>query len=247
MSEAERSDLGRRSLQHTACLMMEGGVSWHWPLRRWNSLILRISNEELAADALADGTGVLVLVPHFGNWEFLSQYLGQRFQVTGLYDPPRIRNLEKWIRRARERSGSVLLPISARGLRGFYTALGDDRLCALLPDQVPERSAGVHAEFFGQPALTMTLAHRVIRKHRPRVLIGAAQRVHGGFEVIFAPADEAVYGADPVAYAAALNTSIEALVARDPAQYQWEYKRFKRPPGNQVSVYARPDASTPPE
>jgi Kdo2-lipid IVA lauroyltransferase/acyltransferase len=36
-----------------------------------------------------------------------------------------------------------------------------------------------------------------------------------------------------------MNRAIEQLVLADPAQYQWDYKRFKRPPPGQPYPYPR--------
>jgi KDO2-lipid IV(A) lauroyltransferase len=154
-----------------------------------------------------------------------------------LYDPPRLAALDPVIRGARSRAGARLLPIEPGGLRAFYAALRAGRLTALLPDQVPPRDGGEYADFFGRPALTMTFAHRLIRRLDPVVLLAAAIRVDGGFCIRFDEVDEAIRDPDPATSAAAMNRAVEALVRRFPAQYQWEYKRFKRPPPGQPDAY----------
>ena len=46
-------------------------------------------------------------------------------------------------------------------------------------------------------------------------------------------APDTVGADDTVAGATALNAAIEAIARRDPAQYQWTYKRYTlRPPGS---------------
>jgi KDO2-lipid IV(A) lauroyltransferase len=57
------------------------------------------------------------------------------------------------------------------------------------------------------------------------------------FDVTFEPLGEEVRAPDALVAATALNAAIEKLVARDPAQYQWEYARFKRPPVGVRSPY----------
>ena len=233
----ERARLARRSLQQTARLLAEAGVLFHWPRDRWAAL-LTVSGAEHIECAQAAGRGVLILAPHFGNWECLALYLG-RYGATGLYDPPRIASLEQPLREARERSGLRMLPIDRRGLRGVYEALNAGKVAALLPDQVPQRSAGVYVPFFGHPALTMTFAHRLIQRAEPTVLMGIARRVAYGFSVEFAPLPEAIRSDSAEVSAATMNNAIEALVRSDPSQYQWEYKRFRRQP--------RPDSGRAPD
>lgn len=236
LSATEADALTLRSLQHTAALLTESGVVFHWRRERWLPLVRRVQGESLIRDAIGSESGVLLLAPHLGNWEFLSLYLG-RYDFLALYDPPRQRALEAPILRARRRSGGRLLPIDAAGIKSLYRVLRERGVAALLPDQVPERQAGVYAPFFGHPALTMTFAHRLIRATRPRVLICVALRVAGGFDVRIVEAGPEISHEDPEISAGAMNAAIEALVRADPAQYQWEYKRFKRQPPGRPSIY----------
>ncbi len=236
LDPAARRRLARRSLEHTGQLLAETGMVFHWPEDRWRKLLMAEEGQELL-----EGRGdraVLILAPHFGNWEFLALYLG-RYGVTALYDPPTLRQLEPLILEARSRTGATLLPIDSRGLRRFYETLAQGGVTALLPDQVPARTAGVYAEFFGVPALTMSFVHRLLGRFDVDVLLAAAIRCRGGFRVRFTALDERIRDPDPVSSARAMNEAIEALVRVDPAQYQWEYKRFKGQPRGRPSPYAR--------
>lgn len=233
-----RDRIGRRSLQHAAMLLTEMGTLSHWPVDDWRRLARSIEGEDLLRGSAVDSRGVLILVPHFGNWEFLALVLGQ-YAVTALYDPPRQAALDPLIRNARSRAGATMLRIDAAGLRSFYQALRAGGVVALLPDQVPDRRAGVYAPFFGWPALTMTFAHRLLRRSDIRVVFGAALRCNGGFDVRFSEADAAIRDPDPLVSATAMNAAIESMVRTDPAQYQWEYKRFKRPPRGTPTPYPR--------
>lgn len=245
LDSAAQRRLAREAATQTAWLFAEQGAVWYWPRERWAPLIndshtrslLLSTIRDAASDEIGDGQqGTLLLVPHLGNWELLSLYLGE-FDLTALYDPPRLMSLDAPIRRARERSGSTLLPIDRRGLRGLLSALDDGGVVALLPDQVPDRRAGVYAPFFGQPALTMTLAHRLIQRTRPAVLMAAVLRTSEGFELKLKPMDDAIADPDPVVSAGVMNAAIEQLIELAPNQYQWSYKRFKRPPPGVAKLY----------
>jgi KDO2-lipid IV(A) lauroyltransferase len=238
LNDDERAVLGRKSLEETAKLVAELGMLFHWPKTRWLPLISVRGDQHIRA-ATADGRGVLILLPHFGNWECMALYLGALAGI-GLYDPPRLGPVGAALHRARERSGSTLLPIDRGGLRSFYKALAEGGITGVLPDQVPDRAAGVYAPFFRQPALTMTFVHRLIQRMRPRVLIGTATRTASGFQIEFAIVAEDVYAPEADACAAAMNRAIEQVVRADPAQYQWEYKRFRRPPPGTADPYRTP-------
>ena len=229
--------LSRRSLAQTSLLLFESGPLAHWPSERLARLVVSETGRRQLVARLDEG-GVLLLVPHFGNWEFICYVLGS-LRFVALFDPPRIRSLEYPLRRSRERFGAQLLPANAGGLRAAYRKLDAGGLVCLLPDQVPGRRAGVYAPFFGHPALTMTFAHRLIQRTRPAVMLGSARRVRGGFGLVYKPMGEDIYADEPEAFAQALNGAIEEIVRGDPAQYQWEYKRFKSEPPGHPRVYPK--------
>ena len=235
LDAGRRASLARQSLGQTARLLVEAGVLFSWPHQRWTAL-LSVTGTEHILRAQAAGQGVLILGPHFGNWECLGLYLG-KFCATVLYDPPRLGWLEEPLRKARARSGVSVLPIDRRGLRAVYRALDSGGVAGLLPDQVPARNAGVYVPFFGIPALTMTFAHRLIQRTGPTVVLGVARRDTRGFSIEFSTLPEAIYSQDPRVSAAAMNRAIEDLVRSDPSQYQWEYKRFRRQPNGARNPY----------
>jgi KDO2-lipid IV(A) lauroyltransferase len=238
MGSSARDALVRESLKHTGCLLAETGITFRWSAERLDRLVLGVEGFEPLARALVEKRGILVLAPHYGNWELFALHFG-RYHFTALYDPPRIRALEAPVRASRERTGARLLPIDASGVRSVFTALRSGQPVSLLPDQVPERRAGVYAPFFGRPALTMSFAHRLIRATRPLVVFGSCRRERDGFRIQFVEAPPAIHSERVEVSAAALNEGIEALVRSDPAQYQWEYKRYKRPPPGTADPYRR--------
>ena len=81
----------------------------------------------------------------------------------------------------------------------------------------------------------MTLVSRLIMRTGARVFCGFAERLPraGGFKVIVKEANELIYSEDLEQSAIGLNRSVEQCVEIAIAQYQWEYKRFRRRPGGE--------------
>jgi len=229
-------ELTKSSLEHTAMLAMEAGMLWHWAPERCAGYWGTITGAEVIEDALRQKRGVLVLVPHFGNWEVLSLYLG-RWGYSCLYDRPRIAGLEASMLKARSRTGGRLFPLGSKGIRSLLSTLRTGGVVALLPDQVPDAQGGVYAPFYSRPALTMTLSQRLLRATGAVPVIGAAVRTETGFDIVFETASATLSDEDAQVAATALNQSVERLIARDAPQYQWEYRRFKRPPPGLASIY----------
>lgn len=108
---------------------------------------------------------------------------------------------------------------------------------AILPDQVPSADSSVVVPFFGRTAITMSLVSKLLRRVDADVVIGTATRVRGGFTIRLEAVADAVRDPDPAVGARVINAAIETIVARDPAQYQWEYKRFRLP--DEPDIYQR--------
>jgi Kdo2-lipid IVA lauroyltransferase/acyltransferase len=234
--EAER--VARSSLRHTGCFAAESGVIWSRD-ERWKRLLVATEGVEMIDRARRHGKGVLLLAPHFGNWEILNLFLGTHCGLTALYDPPRVPGLDQIVREGRARTGSVLLPATTGGIRNLYAALKSGGVVGLLPDQVPGTAAGEYAPFFGRPALTMTLAYRLVAKLRPSVMMAHARRLpHAtGFSLGFEALPQLETCTSQGEFLARMNGAIERLVLTDKAQYQWEYKRFKGPKHAPEKIY----------
>lgn len=237
--EAQRTQLARQSLQHSSATMLELGHAWMAPPGQVDAHILAVHGRDKLDTARAEGRGVIVLAPHFGNWEVLNFWLSSHFPFTAMYEPPKITELDPVIRQGRERMGALLVPTNPRGVAALLKALKRCEAIGILPDQVPNRGSGVVAPFFQRDAYTATLLPKLVMRTHARVVTGVARRLPGqGFEIHFVDADDRVYSEDDVQSATGVNASVEAAIALDPAQYQWEYKRYRKVADEQ---HQRPD------
>ena len=205
---------------------------------RVEASIQAVHGRELLDEARAEGRGVIVLAPHFGNWEVLNFWLSGHFPFTAMYEPPKIAELDPLIRQGRERMGAALVPTNSRGVASLLKALKRSEAVGILPDQEPDWRGGVFADFFHRPAYTGTLLPKLVARTQARVVTGVARRLAddgqpAGFEIHFLAADERVYDPDEAIAARGVNASVEAAIALDPAQYQWEYKRYRKTPEEQ--------------
>lgn len=227
--ETGRRRLARASLTHSAATMLELGFAWMGDPARVEASILAVHGRELLDVARAEGRGVIVLAPHFGNWEVLNFWLSGHFPFTAMYEPPKIAELDAVTRQGRERMGASLVPTNPRGVAALLKALKRCEAIGILPDQEPDWGSGVFAPFYGRPAYTATLLPKLVARTEARVVTGVARRIPGrGFELHFLAADERVYATDERESATGVNACVEAAIALDPAQYQWEYKRYRK-------------------
>ncbi len=240
-SEARREALCRETLRQMGYSLMELSAIWFRPADEVSRLVRQVSGEEHLKRT--PGQGVILLAPHLGCWEIIGVVLPQRETVTSLYRPPRKTELEALIKQARERSGSTLVPTDAQGVRRLYQGLQQGGATCILPDQQPQSSrAAVFAPFFGQPALTMLLINRLMKKTGAKVIITYAERLPRGegYHIHYLPAPEGLDDDDPERAAECLNRGLEQTIRACPEQYQWSYKRFRAQPDGRPSPYRRP-------
>jgi KDO2-lipid IV(A) lauroyltransferase len=121
----------------------------------------------------------------------------------------------------------------------LFTILREGGVVGILPDQTPIREGGEFAPFFGIPALTMTLASKLIQKTGAKPLITYAKRLPDGqgFKIVIREAEAGMSSSDLTLSLAALNQSVEKCIADVPTQYQWEYKRFRRTAPGEKPIY----------
>jgi KDO2-lipid IV(A) lauroyltransferase len=228
-SAVERKTLAQHSLRHSTATMLELGHAWMAAPDQVEASILAVNGRDKLDSARAEGRGVIVLAPHFGNWEVLNFWLSSHFPFTAMYEPPKIIALDPVIRHGRERMGASLVPTNPRGVAALLKALKRSEAIGILPDQEPDWGSGVFAPFFGRDAYTATLLPKLVARTQARVVTGVALRVPGkGFAIHFLDADERVYNPDDIQSATGVNASVEAAIGLEPAQYQWEYKRYRK-------------------
>ena len=237
-----RANLQREVLRITARQALETLVFWTRPHARNLALIREMHGTDLFDAALAAGKGVIVAAPHYGNWELLNQWLAARTPLSILYRPPESAIGEAFLQRVRADDGGRVTQIPAEGaaVRQLLRLLQGGGVAGILPDQQPKAGEGVFAPFFGREALTMSLLPRLAARTGAAVLFAYCERIDQGgrrgepaFALHIEAAPAAIADADPAIGAAALNAAVERIARRQPAQYQWTYKRYTlRPPGS---------------
>ena len=228
LSPKEQKELVCKSLKHTCILMFEMTAIWHKPYAWLEQHIVGIKHKHLFEAARDKGKGVILLLPHVGNWEVFGGYIPTLTPMMALYDPPRMKELEPLVKAGREKTGAKLVPTTQRGVAAVLQHLRKGGTTCILPDQVPPLTSGcVLAPFFGKEALTMTLVSQLAQKTRCQVLVASAKRVRAGFTIEFWSVESNVYSEDIHVSVAAINRAVERCVKTMPEQYQWEYRRFR--------------------
>lgn len=221
-----------KAINETGKGLIELAAIWLRPQERVVGLVRRVSGWEVFRSALGTGRGVVLLAPHVGCFEILNLYIAAHNPLTSMYRPARQETLDRLMLKGRERGRARLVPTDLSGVKSLLGALRRGEAVGVLPDHVASRGDGVWAPFFGRWAYTPTLTARLIQSTGAVPLMVYAERLPWGrgYHIHFEPLSSPL-PKDSTAAAAALNREIERIVRALPAQYMWNYNRYKKPGG----------------
>lgn len=230
----ESAAMLRRSIAETGKGALEIIPVWFRPQDEVAAMLeVDVEIVRLIDGLQAAGTGIIFVTPHLGCFEVTAQwYASRRGPMTALFSPPKKGLMDYLIRSGRQKSNLRLAAPGMRGMRALIRALKAGEAVGILPDQVPGPGEGEWAPFFGKPAYTMTLVHRLAAMTGAQVVVAYAERLARGrgyrasAELMPAP----LPGESPARH---LNRVMETLIRRCPEQYLWSYNRFKVPAGVQ--------------
>ena len=241
LSSREQRVLLRNSLKETGKTIIETSALWFRPGKSTLRLIKRVDGNELVEQAIAKGSSVIFATPHLGAWEAAGLYGAAHYNVTCLYRPLKIPELETLVQTARGRLGGHLVPTTTRGVRALFKALDQDQIVAMLPDQEPKAGTGVFAPFFGIPAYSMVFLAKLATRTETPIIFAWCERLSWGrgYHLHFRAMSGNAQSGDLHSTVAAINKTTEDCVRECPEQYQWSYRRFKTRPDDEPSFYKK--------
>lgn len=220
---AQARQLMKRSRLEAGKALLETFFIWGQPAERLLPLIHEVHGWEAVEQAQKDGKGLIFLTPHLGCFEITSIYYGAQHPITVLYRPPKMQSLSNLVVNGRQKGKVTMAPANASGVRKLLQALKTGQAVGILPDQIPRSGEGEWADFFGKPAYTMGLASKLATKSDAVVMMAFGERLADGkgFNIHLTRVND-------VHTPTLLNQAIERQIAQCPAQYLWQYNRFKQ-------------------
>ncbi len=111
-----------------------------------------VTNEHLLMEAIVAKTGVIVALPHAGNWDHAGAYFcAKGVPLVTVAERLKPEKLFLKFLSYRESMGMEVLPLDGRVLDTLADRLRDGALVALVADRDLSRS-GIEVDFFGAPA-----------------------------------------------------------------------------------------------
>lgn len=233
LSEQAHFALANALLKNQLINAADSVKSWAMPPQWSINKITRVHHIEVLEAGFANPNGLLLIVPHLGNWELMNPWIHAYGAPTIMYKPLKNQAVNDFILASRQKLKSVLVPTDASGVKAVFQALKKGGFSVILPDHVPDPSGGVVVPFFGIETLSSTLAPKLAAKTRCALVgLSCIRREDGdGYEVFcYDLRDEALYDKDICIATTALNAAMQQMIEPHFEHYMWGYRRFKATP-----------------
>jgi phosphatidylinositol dimannoside acyltransferase len=148
LAPKDLDDLVRRGVLSYMRYWMETFRSPDWDRERILSTVT-VSNEHLLLDPIKNQTGVVVSLPHAGNWDHAGSYFCIRgAQLVTVAEVLKPRALFEKFLAYRQAIGMEVLPLDSRAFPTLMQRARDGKLIALVADR-DLSSSGIDVQFFG--------------------------------------------------------------------------------------------------
>ncbi|MBF0409614.1 MAG: lysophospholipid acyltransferase family protein [Candidatus Riflebacteria bacterium] len=183
-------------------------------------------------NALDKGKGVLLAVPHIGNWELLGAAIAFRnFPLHTFYLAQKENDIGTMIDEFRQYSRLVFHDRD-RGMIGALKALKQGAILGMIPDQ-DGGNHGVYMDFLGHwVSMPAGPANWSLKSGAEVIPLYSVRRGRTSkFDAYFFPAlpaeTSSIYEERVISRISKLASWMEDVILKNPSQYLWFYDRFK--------------------
>ena len=228
-SDQEIKVLMRKSLKETSRSLLESGKSWITFPKTGVANLIQVEGMKLVSESLIQEKGAILFTSHLGNIEVLISFLAENFKCTIPYTPAKINAVDELMKQARLLMGAEMVKADSGGVKSALKALNRGEVIIMASDQVPKKKSGIISNFFGTPALSVSLVSSLAtRTESPCHSVSCIRLKKGkGYKVIFSERIEKLNTLGVPEGVNLMNTELEECIMKAPEQYAWEYKRFK--------------------
>jgi KDO2-lipid IV(A) lauroyltransferase len=236
--EAEKTTLrrlNRACFRNVSVGVLEIGLVWWAPdrVRRMTEIV----GLEHLQQSQASGKGAMLLTAHFTCIEVGLPVLSAHSTLQAMYKRPKNRLMDSFMER--HRGGFTAIIAGHHSPIGLIKGLKRGHAMWYAPDQDFGGKDTVFVSLFGIAATALTAPARIAGMAGVPVMPCCIERKPKGKGyrlTIEAPLDGFPAG-DDERDALKINQAIERLILKNPEQYLWIHKRYKRRPDGTFGIY----------
>lgn len=197
--------------------------------------VVDFHGEDNLLAAMKQGKGAVYVTGHIGNWEVMGHAVSSRFPLSVVAAPIEPEQVNDMIVNLRAGMGvRTILRGKPGASRELIRIFKENRILGILIDQDTDVESAF-VEFMGRPARTPTAAASMAIKFGAPVIFGYIQRnkdnrhtvtIEGPLDLVRTGDNEH----DIIANTAMLSKKIEDGIMKNPEQWVWMHRRWRRQP-----------------
>ena len=163
---------------------------------------------------------------HNRSIDFMLSWLIVKSKSTVMYKPFKLKLFDEFVKKHRSHNNSLPVEASIRGVRQMLIDIKSNKTVALASDQVPQRKLGIESYFFGKKCYSTTIVSSLAKKmNNLPIMVYVTKPNKSIYSIVFAQSSPQIKLDDGHIY---MNKLFEAEISKNPKEYSWEYKKFRR-------------------
>lgn len=235
LSLAERQKLLRESFESIGIAIFETATGWWGNDKKLRNIPTRLVGEEHLVAALQKGKGAILCSPHFTSLELVGRLYALQKPFAVMYRPQKNPLIEYITRRALDKH--YVDVVTRNETRKMLKLLNENNIVWYAPDIDAGVRNSVFVPYFGVLAASITATPRYAQLSGAPIVFGFFYRQDdGSYDFVIKPLENYPSG-ELEKDVTRINQEFEKAILVKPAQYLWQYKRFKTRPAGEKRFY----------
>ena len=163
---------------------------------------------------------------HNRSIDFMLSWLIVQSQSTVMYKPFKLKLFDEFVKKHRSYKNSLPVEASIRGVRQMLIDIKSNKSIILASDQVPQRKLGIESYFFGRKCYSTTIVSSLAKKMSNLPIMAYLTKPNKSiYSMVFTQSSPKIKLDDGHKY---MNQLFEEEISKNPKEYSWEYKKFRR-------------------
>ena len=225
LNDRELDCLAKESYKETLKSFYETLYTWSRSYKKIIYQTKRINNRFLFNAPIKED-GLIVIALHNRSIDFMLRWISSQRPHTSLYKKIKSKLINSFVKEFREEGNCKMVETGIGGVKSILASLENNQMTCMASDQVPARGLGVYSKFFGHECYSFAHAPKLARKSNKQILLSYLSYKKGlGHIINFKKPSKDIYSDNGVDI---MNADMEHEIKKSPAEYSWEYKKFRR-------------------
>ncbi len=224
-SKNEIDKLTNESCKETLVSFFESLYSWGRGPQKTSFNVNKVVDRYLFTQATVNNPR-LCFSFHNRSIDFMLSWLIVQSRRTVMYKPFKLKHVDEFVKKHRSHNNSLPVEASIRGVRQILIDIKSNKTIALASDQVPQKKLGIESFFFGKKCYSTTIVSSLAKKmgNLP-IMVYVTKPNKSIYSIVFTQSSPQIKLDDGHKY---MNQLFEAEISKNPKEYSWEYKKFRR-------------------